>query len=227
MGHAHLLAGVHAPRPDRRPVLRQRGAAVPRVRPGGAGRGGRGRRVRVLDPVRARRRGPARERVGLRDSQRGAGQPPWPAARRDLGGGDRGPPRPPGRGALGAAACRHARQRGAARLRRAGRPGPSQREGGHPGADVQLRAPRPRRRPAGGPVAPGARPRRRAHRAGRPTLDGGPRHARGVAAWTGLPFDETGPVLVPRALAPVHCDVEHGVAVYVEPNVWVVHRTRG
>jgi hypothetical protein len=23
----------------------------------------------------------------------------------------------------------------------------------------------------------------------------------------------------------VHCDVEHGVAVYVEPNVWVVHRT--
>jgi GNAT superfamily N-acetyltransferase len=43
--------------------------------------------------------------------------------------------------------------------------------------------------------------------------------------WTGLPFDETGPVLVPRALAPVHCDVEHGVATYVEPNVWVVHRT--
>jgi GNAT superfamily N-acetyltransferase len=44
--------------------------------------------------------------------------------------------------------------------------------------------------------------------------------------WTGLPFDETGPVVVPHALAPVHCDVEHGVATYVEPNVWVVHRTR-
>ncbi len=43
--------------------------------------------------------------------------------------------------------------------------------------------------------------------------------------WTGLPFDETGSVLVPRALTPVHCDVEHGVATYVEPNVWVVHRT--
>jgi GNAT superfamily N-acetyltransferase len=43
--------------------------------------------------------------------------------------------------------------------------------------------------------------------------------------WTGLPFDKTGPVLVPHALAPVHCDVEHGVATYVEPNVWVVHRT--
>jgi GNAT superfamily N-acetyltransferase len=43
--------------------------------------------------------------------------------------------------------------------------------------------------------------------------------------WTGLPFDETGPVVVPGALAPVHCDVEHGVATYVEPNVWVVHTT--
>jgi hypothetical protein len=29
----------------------------------------------------------------------------------------------------------------------------------------------------------------------------------------------------PGALAPVHCDAEHGVATYVEPNVWVVHRT--
>jgi hypothetical protein len=43
--------------------------------------------------------------------------------------------------------------------------------------------------------------------------------------WTGLAFDRTGPVVVPKALAPVHCDAEHGTAVYVEPNVWVVHRT--
>jgi GNAT superfamily N-acetyltransferase len=43
--------------------------------------------------------------------------------------------------------------------------------------------------------------------------------------WTGLPFDRTGTVEVPKALAPVHCDAEHGVAVYVEPNVWVRHRT--
>ena len=43
--------------------------------------------------------------------------------------------------------------------------------------------------------------------------------------WTGLPFDRSGPVHVPGALAPVHCDLEHGVATYVEPNVWVVHRT--
>lgn len=43
--------------------------------------------------------------------------------------------------------------------------------------------------------------------------------------WTGMAFDETGSVRVPGALAPVHCDLEHGVATYVEPNVWVVHRT--
>jgi GNAT superfamily N-acetyltransferase len=43
-------------------------------------------------------------------------------------------------------------------------------------------------------------------------------------AWTGLPFDATGPVRVPGALVPVHCDVDQDVAVYVEPNVWVHHR---
>lgn len=41
--------------------------------------------------------------------------------------------------------------------------------------------------------------------------------------WTGLPFDRTGDVIVPEALVPVHCDVEHDHAVYVEPNVWVEH----
>jgi GNAT superfamily N-acetyltransferase len=44
-------------------------------------------------------------------------------------------------------------------------------------------------------------------------------------AWTGLPFDRTGPVTVPGALVPVHCDVTADLAVYVEPNVWVRHRT--
>ena len=44
--------------------------------------------------------------------------------------------------------------------------------------------------------------------------------------WTGLPFDTTGPVVVPGALAPVMCDAEHGTATYVEPNVWVRHPTR-
>lgn len=42
--------------------------------------------------------------------------------------------------------------------------------------------------------------------------------------WTGLPFDHSGPVEVPFALAPVMVDVEHDHAVYVEPNVWVRHR---
>jgi hypothetical protein len=42
--------------------------------------------------------------------------------------------------------------------------------------------------------------------------------------WTGLPFDTTGPVSVEGALAPVRCDLAAGVAVYVEPNVWVHHK---
>ena len=43
--------------------------------------------------------------------------------------------------------------------------------------------------------------------------------------WTGLPFDTTGPVVVPGALTPVMCDAEHGTATYVEPNVWIRHAT--
>ncbi|MGI5122218.1 N-acetyltransferase [Marinactinospora thermotolerans] len=42
--------------------------------------------------------------------------------------------------------------------------------------------------------------------------------------WTGLPFDASGPVEVPGALVPVVADIEHGYAVYVEPNVWMRHR---
>jgi GNAT superfamily N-acetyltransferase len=42
--------------------------------------------------------------------------------------------------------------------------------------------------------------------------------------WTGLPFDESGDVVVPFALNPVHASVEHDHAVYVEPGVWVHHR---
>ncbi|MEV6649348.1 N-acetyltransferase [Streptomyces sp. NPDC051219] len=41
--------------------------------------------------------------------------------------------------------------------------------------------------------------------------------------WTGLPFDTDGPVEVPGALVPVHCEARRGYAVYVEPNVWVRH----
>ena len=43
--------------------------------------------------------------------------------------------------------------------------------------------------------------------------------------WTGLPFDESGDVVVPGALAPVHVAAEQDHAVYVEPNVWIHHRT--
>lgn len=42
--------------------------------------------------------------------------------------------------------------------------------------------------------------------------------------WTGLPFDESGSVVVPDALVPVQCSVEHDYAVYVEPGVWVHHQ---
>jgi hypothetical protein len=43
--------------------------------------------------------------------------------------------------------------------------------------------------------------------------------------WTGLPFDQDGPVDVPGALVPVYCHIAGDHAVYVEPNVWVEHRT--
>jgi hypothetical protein len=45
-------------------------------------------------------------------------------------------------------------------------------------------------------------------------------------AWTGLPFDTDGPVIVEGALTPVSVSVRHDVAVYVEPNVWIEHRKR-
>jgi hypothetical protein len=41
--------------------------------------------------------------------------------------------------------------------------------------------------------------------------------------WTLLPFDTDGGVEVPEALVPVHCDLTHDHAVYVEPCVWIQH----
>ena len=43
--------------------------------------------------------------------------------------------------------------------------------------------------------------------------------------WTGLPFDQSGDAIVPGALVPVHVACEQNHAVYVEPNVWIHHRT--
>jgi GNAT superfamily N-acetyltransferase len=44
-------------------------------------------------------------------------------------------------------------------------------------------------------------------------------------AWTGLPLDSSGTVQVAGALSPVHVSIENNYAVYVEPNVWIVHST--
>lgn len=43
-------------------------------------------------------------------------------------------------------------------------------------------------------------------------------------AWTGLPFDTDGPVVVDGALNPVLVSQAQDFGVYVEPNVWVEHR---
>ena len=45
--------------------------------------------------------------------------------------------------------------------------------------------------------------------------------------WTGLPFEDDGELDVPGALAPVLVNLRQGLAVYVEPNVWVRHRVAG
>ncbi len=45
--------------------------------------------------------------------------------------------------------------------------------------------------------------------------------------WTGLRFPESGDYVVPGALVPVVVDVTGDRAVYVEPNVWMVHRLLG
>ncbi|GAA4096213.1 N-acetyltransferase [Nonomuraea soli] len=41
--------------------------------------------------------------------------------------------------------------------------------------------------------------------------------------WRGTGFERSGTVTVDGALAPVHVDLDHDHAVYVEPNVWVAH----
>jgi GNAT superfamily N-acetyltransferase len=41
--------------------------------------------------------------------------------------------------------------------------------------------------------------------------------------WTNLPFDRDGQIIVPGALAPVLVSTLLDIAVYIEPNVWVLH----
>ena len=42
--------------------------------------------------------------------------------------------------------------------------------------------------------------------------------------WTDMIFPESRPYVVPGALVPVEFDLECDRGVYVEPNVWMLHR---
>lgn len=42
-------------------------------------------------------------------------------------------------------------------------------------------------------------------------------------SWTGMAFPDTGPYIVPLAIAPVHIDREADVGAYHDPNVWIIH----
>jgi GNAT superfamily N-acetyltransferase len=43
--------------------------------------------------------------------------------------------------------------------------------------------------------------------------------------WTSMQFPDTGSYVVPGALVPVQIDRERDEGLYVEPNVWMVHRS--
>jgi GNAT superfamily N-acetyltransferase len=43
--------------------------------------------------------------------------------------------------------------------------------------------------------------------------------------WTGMSFPDNGPYVVPGALVPVEIDCDRDQGRYVEPNVWIRHRT--
>jgi GNAT superfamily N-acetyltransferase len=45
-------------------------------------------------------------------------------------------------------------------------------------------------------------------------------------SWTGMEFPVSGRYVVPGALNPVTVNIEMDRALYVEPNVWMVHRVR-
>jgi GNAT superfamily N-acetyltransferase len=43
-------------------------------------------------------------------------------------------------------------------------------------------------------------------------------------SWTGMKFPQSGEYVVDRALTPIEMNVESDEGVYVEPNVWIVHK---
>jgi GNAT superfamily N-acetyltransferase len=42
--------------------------------------------------------------------------------------------------------------------------------------------------------------------------------------WTGMKFSQSGRYIIPGALNPIEMDVEKDEGVYIEPNVWMVHK---
>jgi GNAT superfamily N-acetyltransferase len=42
--------------------------------------------------------------------------------------------------------------------------------------------------------------------------------------WTGMYFAETGDYIIDGGLVPVHIDVEKDIGIYIEPNVWMIHK---
>ena len=44
--------------------------------------------------------------------------------------------------------------------------------------------------------------------------------------WTKLDFPESGSYIIPGALNPISIDIEKDEAIYIEPNVWILHRIK-
>jgi len=44
--------------------------------------------------------------------------------------------------------------------------------------------------------------------------------------WTGIKFPQSGQYFIPGALNPMHMNIEKDEGVYVEPNVWMVHKIK-
>ena len=42
--------------------------------------------------------------------------------------------------------------------------------------------------------------------------------------WTGLKFPQSGQYIIPGALNPIEMNIEKDEGIYIEPNVWTVHR---
>ncbi len=52
-----------------------------------------------------------------------------------------------------------------------------------------------------------------------------PGHVDDWKEWTGLEFPGNGSYIVEGALNPIDIDIEKDLGVYIEPNVWVLHKT--